>query len=59
MILHVLWVPVGISILYVGRIAANYIRAALEKRQITGTFKRYVASEIVNEIIRGGLRRWN
>ena len=54
LILHVLWVPVGITILYVSCIAANYIRAALEKRQITGTFKRYVAPEIVNEILREG-----
>ena len=54
LILHVLWVPVGVTILYVGCIAANYIRAALEKRQLTGTFKRYVAPEIVNEILREG-----
>ena len=53
-ILHVLWVPVGVTIFYVSCIAANYIRAALEKRQITGTFKRYVAPEIVNEILREG-----
>ena len=54
LILHVLWVPVGVTILYVGCIAANYIQAALEKRQITGTFKRYVAPEIVNELLREG-----
>lgn len=53
-ILHVLWIPVGVTILYVGCIAANYIRAAMEKREITGTFKRYVAPEIVNEILREG-----
>ena len=53
-VLHVLWVPVGVTVLYIGCIAANYIRAALEKRQITGTFKRYVAPEIVNEILREG-----
>ena len=54
LIFHVLWVPVGVTVLYIGCIAANYIRAALEKRQITGTFKRYVAPEIVNEILREG-----
>ena len=54
LILHVLWVPVGVTILYIGCIAANYIRAAMEKRQLTGTFKRYVAPEIVNEILRDG-----
>ena len=54
LILHVLWVPVGVTVMYVGCIAANYIRAALEKRQVTNTFKRYVAPEIVNEILREG-----
>ena len=54
LILHVLWVPVGVTVLYIGCIAANYIRAAMEKRQLTGTFKRYVAPEIVNEILREG-----
>lgn len=54
MILHPLWVPLGVTVLYVGCIAANYIRAALEKRQLTGTFKRYVAPEIVNELLREG-----
>ena len=53
-ILHVLWIPVGVTILYVGCIAANYIQAALEKRQVTSTFKRYVAPEIVNEILKEG-----
>ena len=53
-ILHILWIPVGITVLYVGCIAANYIRAALEKRQVTSTFKKYVAPEIVNEILREG-----
>ena len=54
LILHVLWVPVGVTVFYIGCIAANYIRTALEKRQLTGTFKRYVAPEIVNEILKEG-----
>ena len=54
MILHVLWVPVGVTVLYISCIAANYIRTVLEKRQITGAFKRYVVPEIVNEILREG-----
>ena len=53
-ILHVLWIPVGVTILYVGCIAYNYISAALEKRRITNTFKRYTAPEIVNEILEQG-----
>lgn len=51
---HVLWIPAGLTILYVGCIAVHYVRAAVEKRRVTGTFKRYVAPEIVNEILKGG-----
>lgn len=51
-IFHVLWVPVGISILYIGCLAFNYIRAVMERRHITSTFQRYVAPEIVREILK-------
>ena len=51
---HVLWVPVGITILYGGCLAASYIQAALERQRVTRTFKRYVAPEIVNELLKEG-----
>lgn len=53
-VLHVLWVPVGVTILYVGCVGANYVRAALERRKITNTFQRYVAPEIVRELLKEG-----
>ncbi len=53
-ILHVLWIPVGVTILYGGTLAVNYITEAVEKRHVTSTFKRYVAPEIVNEILKEG-----
>lgn len=53
-VLHVLWVPVGVTILYVGCIAFNYIQSALEKHRVTSTFQRYVAPEIVSEILKEG-----
>ena len=53
-VLHVLWVPVGVTILYAGSLAVNYIRAARERRKITGTFQRYVAPEIVRELLKEG-----
>ena len=34
--------------------AMNYIHSALEKRRVTAIFKRYVAPEIVNEILKEG-----
>ena len=51
-LLHVVWVPVGVTVLYAACLAANYIQAAAERRQITRTFKRYVAPEIVNELLK-------
>ncbi len=53
-VLRLLWIPIGVTVLYVGCIAFNYIRSALEKRRVTSTFKRYVAPEIVNEILKEG-----
>ena len=53
-VVHVLWVPVGITILYGGCLAASYIQAALERQRVTRTFKRYVAPEIVNELLKEG-----
>lgn len=54
LVIHMLWIPLGITVLFVISVAANYMRAALEKRQLTSTFKRYVAPEIVDEILRQG-----
>jgi len=53
-VLHVIWVPVGVTALFVGSLAANYIQAAAERRQVTNTFMRYVTPEIVNEILKEG-----
>lgn len=53
-ILHVLWIPLGVTLLYVGCIAFNYIQAALERRQVTARFEKYVAPEIVREILKEG-----
>lgn len=53
-ILHVLWVPVGITVLYALFLAVNYIRATIERRKIASTFQRYVAPEIVRELLKEG-----
>ncbi|MCI8431550.1 MAG: adenylate/guanylate cyclase domain-containing protein [Lachnospiraceae bacterium] len=54
LVLRLLWVPIGVTILYVGCIAFNYIQSALEKRKVTKTFQRYVDPEIVKEILERG-----
>lgn len=53
-ILHVLWVPLCVTVLYMGCLAFNYIQAALAKRRVTVRFKKYVAPQIVNEILKEG-----
>lgn len=53
-ILHPLWIPFAATILYVASLATSYARAALEKHRVTGVFKKYVAPEIVNEILKQG-----
>jgi len=35
-VLHVLWVPAGVLLLYIGCIAYNYVCSAMEKQRITG-----------------------
>lgn len=51
LVLHVLWLPACVTVLYIACIAFNYIQAASARRKVTNTFKRYVAPEIVNELL--------
>lgn len=53
-LLHPLWIPVGAAVGCLVSIIAHYIRSAMEKREITRTFERYVAPEIVEEILKEG-----
>ena len=53
-VLHMLWIPIGTTVLFAGSLALNYIQAAAKRRQVTNTFKRYVAPEIVNELLKEG-----
>ena len=50
-ILHVLWVPLAVTILFVVAVALNYIRAQQEKRRVTATFGRYVDPAIIKELL--------
>ena len=53
-VFHPLWLPLTVTVFFVGAVAFNYVQAALEKRKISNTFKRYVAPEIVGELLREG-----
>jgi len=53
-VLHVLWVPLALTVLFIGSVAANYIRAQRAKRQITNTFGRYVDPAILKQLLEKG-----
>ncbi len=53
-VIHPLWVPVGVLILYIASIVIHYVRSAMEKQRVSRTFERYVAPEIVREILKEG-----
>ncbi len=54
-LVHPFWLPLGILGMYVVATGIKYFRAAIEKMKITRTFERYVAPEIVNEILKEGV----
>lgn len=54
LVLSPLYIPLAVTVLFVGSIAFGYLRAALEKRRVTATFQRYVAPEIVAELLKEG-----
>ena len=53
-VLHVLWIPLFVTVLFIGSVAANYIRASHEKRMVTNTFGRYVDPAIMKELLETG-----
>ncbi len=53
-IIHALWNPFAIFVMFVIAVTENYIRAAIAKQNVTRTFERYVAPNVVNEILKEG-----
>ena len=53
-ITHAIWVPFGVFTLFVVSVAGNYIRAAIARQNVTKTFERYVAPNVVTEILKEG-----
>lgn len=53
-VLSPLYIILAVTILFVCSIVSSYLRAALEKRRVTATFERYVAPEIVQELLKEG-----
>ncbi|MBR6887968.1 MAG: adenylate/guanylate cyclase domain-containing protein [Selenomonadaceae bacterium] len=53
-ILHVSWIPLSVSVLFIGAVASNYILAREEKEQVTATFERYVDPAVMRQLLDGG-----
>lgn len=53
-VLSPLYLVAAVVVLYVVSVAGNYMQETIEKRRVTATFERYVAPEIVSELLREG-----
>ena len=51
----VLCTPLFIILIYIAFIVKKYVKVVLEKRKVEGTFKRYVAPQVVDKIIKDGI----
>ncbi len=54
-VMHPLWLIVGVFALYLISIVIQYLRTALERQRVTKTFERYVDPEIVKAILNEGI----
>ena len=52
-VLHVSWIPLAVTVLFIGAVAINYIVAREEKEQVTNIFGRYVDPTIMNQLLKG------
>ncbi len=52
---EVLCIPLFIILIYIAFIVKKYVKTVLEKRKVEGTFKRYVAPQVVDKIIKDGI----
>ena len=53
-ILHVLYVPLFVTVLFIGSVAANYVRAAREKRLVQHTFGHYIDPAVMRQLLEQG-----
>lgn len=53
-ILNVLWAPLITTLVFIGSVAANYIRASREKKRIQNTFGHYIDPAVMRRLIAQG-----
>ena len=54
LVVHPLWIPLGIVVSYIIVIVWEFLRSREERKRITKTFERYVDSSIVEELLKEG-----
>lgn len=54
LVTHPLWIPFGVLLIFIALVIFHYVKAAMERAEVTKTFERYVAPSIVNEIMKEG-----
>ena len=54
LILHVSWIPISETILFVGSVAINYASARAENDRVTATFERYVDPVVMRKLLSDG-----
>ncbi len=55
LVIHALWAPLAATVLFIGSVAANYIRAAREKRRVTNTFGHYIDPGVMKQLLTQGV----
>lgn len=53
-VIHPLWIPTALTLLFLGCVAEKYYMASRERRFIVNTFERYVDPAILRELLREG-----
>ncbi len=54
LVLHVLWIPLAVTILFVMSVAVNYVHSYRERKQVLNTFGHYVDHAVMNELLNKG-----
>jgi adenylate cyclase len=53
-VLHVLYVPLFVTVLFVASVAVNYVRAQREKHRVQNTFGHYIDPAVMKQLIEQG-----
>lgn len=53
-ILHVLYVPLFVTVLFIAGVAVNYVQAAREKHRVQNTFGHYIDPAVMKQLIEQG-----